>query len=154
MNDSDFDNVANILFYGIPSLQKYGCPGTLIPLTENTRAVLAGNDSNNIIVVATRFGSGRCLVFAHNSYPSMFLNIEDENRAFVENCQQWLTRGHQAEFLSIDDAESFYDIQAHGKILVWDGHRAKSEGFMNNLVRRKSSESDSIDDNDEIPFLV
>lgn len=146
MNESDFDHVARILFHGVPSLEKIGYPGTLIPLTNDTRAVLAGEDSNNIIVVATRFGQGRCLVFAHNGYPSIFLNIEEKNRTFVENCRRWLTRGHQAEFLSINDAQSMQDIPTHGKILVWDGHRAKSDAFMYDLVKFISSVRQCIHD--------
>jgi hypothetical protein len=137
MNDKEFDQVPKIIFNGISSLEKIGCPGTLIPLTNDTRAVLCGEDSNNVIIVATRFGQGRCLVFAHNGYPGIFLNIEDKNRQFVENCRRWLTRGHEAEFLSIDDAKTMHDIAAHGKILVWNGHCSKSDTFMNDLVKKK-----------------
>lgn len=137
MNDKEFDQVPKIIFNGISSLEKIGCPGTLIPLTNDTRAVLCGEDSNNVIIVATRFGQGRCLVFAHNGYPGIFLNIEDKNRQFVENCRRWLTRGHEAEFLSIDDAKTMQDIAAHGKILVWNGHCSKSDTFMNDLVKKK-----------------
>lgn len=134
MNDHEFDKVPQVLFDGVPSLEKVGCPGTLIPLTNDTRAVLCGEDSSNVIIVATRFGRGRCLVFAHNGYPGMFLNIEDKNRKFVENCRRWLARGYRAEFLCIDEVNSMLEIAAHGKILVWDGHNAKSDAFMNNLV--------------------
>lgn len=134
MTDRDFDQVASILFDGLTSLEKIGSPGTLIPLTKDTRAVLAGEDSNNIIIVATRFGYGRCLVFAHNGYPYIFLDKKDQYQPFVSNCQRWLTRGHQADFLSINDAASMNDISAHGKILVWDGHCTKSDAFMNDLV--------------------
>jgi hypothetical protein len=139
MDDKEFDQVPQILFNGISSLAKIGWPGTLIPLTNDTRAVLCGADSNNVIIVATRFGHGRCLVFAHNGYPEIFLNIEDKHRAFVENCRQWLARGHQAEFLSIDDAQTMLDIAAHGKILVWDGHHSKTDAFMNDLVKNISN---------------
>ena len=134
MSDPEFDQVASILFDGVPSLEKLGCPGTLIPLTKDTRAVLAGEDSNNVIVVATRFGYGRSLVFAHNSYPYIFLDKKDQYQPFVSNCQRWLTRGHQADFLSINDVTSMHDVSSHGKILVWDGHCTKSDAFMNDLV--------------------
>lgn len=137
MDDKEFDRVGKILFNGVPSLEKIGAPGTLIPLTNDTRAVLCGQDSLNVIIVATRFGLGRCLVFAHNGYPGIFLKIEDKHRRFVENCRQWLARGHPAEFLSIDDAKSMLDVASHGKILVWNGHKSKSERFMNDLVRRQ-----------------
>ena len=137
MSGHDFDQVPQILFDGVPSLEKIGCPGTLIPLTNDTRAVLCGEDSNNVIIVATRFGLGRCLVFAHNGYPRLFLNIEDKNRKFVENCRRWLARGHRAEFLSINDVSSMLDIAAHGKILVWDGHKSKSDTFMNDIVSNR-----------------
>ncbi|CAF3004510.1 unnamed protein product [Rotaria sp. Silwood2] len=133
MDDREFDQVPQILFQSISSLEKIGCPGTLIPLTSDTRAVLCGADSNNVIIVATRFGQGRCLVFAHNGYPGIFLNIEKKNQQFVENCRRWLARGHQAEFLSINEAKTMNDLAAHGKILVWDGHYSKSETFMNDL---------------------
>ncbi|CAF3681309.1 unnamed protein product, partial [Adineta steineri] len=133
MDDSEFDQVTQIIFDGISSIERKGVPGTLIPLTNDTRAVLCGDDSTNVIIVATRFGNGRCLVFAHNGYPYMFLNIEEKNRKFVENCQRWLTRGYEAEFVSINDADTMSDIETHGKILVWDGHCTKSDIFMNEL---------------------
>ncbi|CAF1503058.1 unnamed protein product [Adineta steineri] len=133
MDDSEFDQVPQIIFDGITSIEKNGIPGTLIPLTNDTRAVLCGDDSTNVIIVATRFGNGRCLVFAHNGYPYMFLNIEEKNRKFVENCQRWLARGHRAEFVSINDADTMSDIETHGKILIWDGHCSKSEIFMKEL---------------------
>jgi hypothetical protein len=138
MDDSEFDRVSQIIFNSVSSLEKVGCPGTLIPLTNDTRAVLCGADSTNVIIVATRFGLGRCLVFAHNGYPGIFLNIEEKHQQFVENCRQWLARGHKAEFLSIDDAKTMDDIAADGKILVWNGHQAKSDAFMNDLVTRFS----------------
>jgi hypothetical protein len=134
MDDREFDQVPQIIFNGISSLEKIGCPGTLIPLTNDTRAVLCGNDSNNVIIVATRFGLGRCLVFAHNGYPEIFLNIEEKHQHFIENCRQWLARGYKAEFLSINHAKTMHDIASHGKILVWDGHQSKSDAFMNDLV--------------------
>jgi hypothetical protein len=137
MDDAEFDRAPQIIFNGISSLPKVGCPGTLIPLTNDTRAILCGEDSNNVIIVATRFGLGRCLVFAHNGYPGIFLKIEDKYRQFVENCRQWLARGHPAEFLSIDKAKTMHDIASHGKILVWDGHQAKSDAFMNDMVTKK-----------------
>ncbi|CAF3368235.1 unnamed protein product [Rotaria socialis] len=133
MDDTEFDQAPQLLFEGVSSIEKIGCPGTLIPLTNDTRAVLCGDDSNNVIIVATRFGLGRCLVFAHNGYPGIFFNTESKYQQFVENCRRWLARGHQAEFLSIDKATSMNDISAHGKILVWNGHREKSEAFMNNI---------------------
>jgi hypothetical protein len=134
MDDKEFDQVSHIIFNGVSSIEKLGCPGILIPLTNDTRAVLCGEDSNNVIIVATRFGLGRCLVFAHNGYPAIFLNIEKKNKHFVENCRQWLARGHKAEFLSIDQAKTMHDIATQGKILVWDGHHSKSDAFMNDLV--------------------
>lgn len=137
MDDQEFDEVSKIIFNGVSSIEKYGCPGTLLPLTNDTRAVLCGNDSNNVIIVATRFGDGRCLVFAHNSYPGMFLKIEEKNERFVENCRQWLLKGREGEFLSIDKTKSLNDIDTSGKILVWNGHCSKSEEFMNDLVRKK-----------------
>src|ERR1700722_9454566 len=136
MDDREFDQVPQIIFNGITSIEKIGCPGTLIPLTNDTRAVLCGEDSNNVIIIATRFGLGRCLVFAHNGYPGIFLNIEEKNQHFVENCRQWLARGYQAEFLSIDHANTMHDIATHGKILVWNGHHSKSDIFMNDLVTK------------------
>jgi hypothetical protein len=134
MDDADFDQVPQILFANVSSLRKRGCPGTLIPLTHNTRAVLCGNDSNEVIVVATRFGDGRCLVFAHCDYPNSFLNGEVDDQNFVENCRQWLSRGENAQFESINDVSSMNDVQPDGKILVWNGHCTKDKAFMNDLM--------------------
>ena len=135
MDDDEFDHVPQILFDEVSSLSIQGDPGTLIPLTQDTRAVLCGDDSNNVIIVATRFGQGRCLVFAHNGYPNMFKNIEEKDRRFVENCRRWLAHGYPAEFLCIDDVQSMRDIETNGKILVWDGHHSKNDAFMYDLVR-------------------
>ncbi|CAF1487197.1 unnamed protein product [Adineta steineri] len=118
MDDSEFDQISQIIFDGISSIDRIGIPGTLIPLTNDTRAVLCGDDSTNVIIVATRFGNGRYLVFAHNGYPYIFLNIEEKIRKFVENCQRWLKQGHQAEFVSINDADTMSDMETRGKILI------------------------------------
>jgi hypothetical protein len=136
MDDSEFDQVPQMIFDGVSSLAKIGCPGTLIPLTNDTRAVLCGADATNVIIVATRFGLGRCLVFAHNGYPGIFFDTAEDNEQFVENCRQWLAGGNEAEFLSIDDAETMEDVETDGKILVWNGHQTKSDAFMNDLVTR------------------
>ena len=138
MRDNEFDQVPQLLFAGVPSLEKKGVPGILIPLTQDTRAVLCGADSNNVIIVATRFGHGRCLLFGHNGYPGIFFNTEEKNEQFVGNCRKWLGRGHRAEFLSIDDARAMHEIDTREKILVWNGHQTKSDAFMNDLVTRSS----------------
>ncbi|CAF0917013.1 unnamed protein product [Adineta ricciae] len=133
MDDKEFDRVPNIIFNGVCALEKRGCPGTLIPLTNDTRAVLCGADSNDTIIVATRFGRGRCLVFAHCDYSGFFLNVNENNKRFVENCRQWLANGHDVEFLSIDNVQSMDEINTNNKILVWNAHREKSDVFMNDL---------------------
>ncbi|CAF3768377.1 unnamed protein product [Rotaria sp. Silwood1] len=133
MDDADFDQVPQILFSDVSSLKKRGCPGTLIPLTHDTRAVLCGNNSSEVIVVATRFGHGRCLVFAHCDYPNIFLNVESEDQNFIDNCRQWLARGENAQFESIDEVSSMNDVQFNRKILVWNGHCTKDDAFMNDL---------------------
>lgn len=138
MNDEEFDQVPRLLFEGVPSIEKLGIPGTLIPLTNDTRAVLCGDDSTNVIIVATRFGLGRCLVFAHNSYPGIFFNTDKKFKKFVENCRRWLARGFPAEFLSIDSVKTMQDIAANDKILVWNGNTSKTDSFMNDLVRTRS----------------
>lgn len=134
MNDKEFDQAAQILFDGVPSLSRIGSPGILIPMTRDTRAVLCGDDSSNVIVVATRFGYGRCLVFAHNEYPQIFLNDETDDSDFVENCRCWLARGQDAEFVSINEASSMNEVETDGKILVWDGHQTKEDTFVTDLV--------------------
>ncbi|CAF1376311.1 unnamed protein product [Rotaria sordida] len=133
MDDDDFDQVSQILFDGVDSLSYIGQPGTLIPITENTRAVLCSEDFNNVIIVATRFGQGRCLVFAHNSYTNIFLNDETEDQDFVENCRKWLARGYDAEFVSINDADSMDDVAQDDKILIWNGHDTKNDVFISDL---------------------
>ncbi len=55
---------------------------------------------------------------------------------FVENCRKWLTRGYDADFMSIDDIDSMYDVAQNGKILVWNGHCTKDDAFMSHLVSR------------------
>ncbi|CAF4229422.1 unnamed protein product [Rotaria sp. Silwood2] len=133
MDDDDFDQVSQILFDGVDSLSNIGSPGTLIPITENTRAVLCSENFNNVIIVASQFDEGRCLVFAHNGYTKIFLNDETEDQDFVDNCRRWLARGHDAEFQSINDADSMDDVEQDGKILIWDGHYTKNDAFMSDL---------------------
>ncbi|CAF0877594.1 unnamed protein product [Rotaria sordida] len=133
MDDNDFDQVPQILFNDVTSLSKIGTPGTLIPMTYDTRAVLCGDDSTNVIIVATRFGNGRCLVFAHNGYPAIFLTSDTKDQRFVENCRQWLSQGQDARFESINEIDSMDDVKEHGTILVWNGHNTKSDTFMDDL---------------------
>ncbi|CAF1484500.1 unnamed protein product [Rotaria sordida] len=135
MSNDEFDQVPQILFNGVSSLYKQGCPGTLIPLTHDTRAVLCADNPNNVIIAATRFGLGRCLVFAHHDYLKMFKHIQEKERRFVENCRQWLARGYSGEFLCIDEINSMIGLESYGKILVWDGHCSKDEAFMNDLCK-------------------
>lgn len=134
MSDSDFEQVAKHLFHDVPSIDRHGWPGTLIPLTNDTQAILAGENPNDVVAVATRFSKGRCLIFAHNGYTGMFLNSGDSNKQFIENCRRWLTHGKGGEFISINDATNMSSIATKDKILVWDGHNTKSEEFTNNLV--------------------
>ncbi|CAF4888306.1 unnamed protein product, partial [Rotaria sp. Silwood1] len=133
MDDDEFDQVPQILFENVTSLSKIGTPGTLIPMTQDTRAVLCGDDFNNVLVVATRFGNGRCLVFAHNGYPAIFLNNDTKNQHFVDNCRRWLSQGKDAQFESIDSIESMDSVKEKGTILVWNGHNNKSDPFMDDL---------------------
>ncbi|CAF3700216.1 unnamed protein product [Rotaria socialis] len=133
MADDEFDRVSEILFDGISSLSNLGSPGTLIPITEHTRAVLCSENFNNVIIAAARFGNGRCLVFAHNSYTEIFLDDETEDKDFIENCRQWLAQGHDAEFISINDIDSMDHVVHDGKILIWDGHYTKNDVFMSDL---------------------
>ncbi|CAF1139210.1 unnamed protein product [Rotaria sp. Silwood1] len=102
-------------------------------MTANTRAVLCSEDFNNVIVVATQFGHGRCLIFAHNGYTEIFLNDETEDQDFVENCLQWLARGYDTEFESINDTDSMDNVARDDKILIWNGHEAKNDSFMSDL---------------------
>lgn len=136
MDDEEFDQVAKILFDGVSSIEKSGIPGILIPLSKNTRAVLCGDDSTNVIIVAARFGEGRCLIFGHTSYLNYFTQPDDykDSEKFINNCKQWVSKGTSNEVLNIDDVNAMADIETKGKILVWDGHNEKDTEFMNDLV--------------------
>ncbi|CAF3448381.1 unnamed protein product [Rotaria sp. Silwood1] len=115
MADDEFDQVSQILFDGVDSLSNIGSPGTLIPMTDNTRTVLCSEDFNNVIVVATQFGHSLCLVFALNGCTEIFLNDETEDQDFVENCLQWLARGYDTEFESINDTDSMDNVARAGR---------------------------------------
>jgi hypothetical protein len=136
MNDEEFDRVSEILFDGVSSIEKIGSPGKIIPMSKDTRAVLCGNNSYNVVIVAVRFGQGRCLVFGHNGYVSYFTESgENKDREqFVNNCKQWVSKGLSNEVLNINDVNAIADINNEGKILVWDGHKSKDYEFMNYLV--------------------
>lgn len=135
MDISDFDQVAQILFNEISSFPRSYYPSVLVPLTEDTRAVLAGDSSTNVFIVAAKHGQGRCLVFGEQGYATPFLKKIETYAKFVENCRNWLTVGQGGEFLSIDKFVNFKDITTEGKILVWNGHHEKSQEFMDELVR-------------------
>ncbi|CAF2794862.1 unnamed protein product [Rotaria sp. Silwood2] len=133
MDDNEFDQVPQILFEDVTSLSKLGTLGTLIPMTNDTRAVLCGDDSKNVVVVATRVGNGRCLVFAHNGYPGIFLTNDTKDKGFVENCRRWLSREEDAQFESINATDSMDKVKKSETILVWNGHNNKSDKFMDDL---------------------
>ncbi|CAF3443400.1 unnamed protein product [Rotaria socialis] len=133
IDDGEFDQIPQILFEGVSSLKTIGCPGTLIPVTNQTRAVICGADSNNVIAAASLLGRGRCLVFAHSGYPYMFINVDVEDRRFVENCRLWLAKGRNAQFVLIDDTQSLSDVPLDETILVWNGECIKNDTFMQNL---------------------
>ena len=136
MDDKEFDQVSEILFNGVPSILKIGLPGVLIPLSKETRAVLCGDNSFNVIIVAVRFGQGRCLIFAHNGYLNFFKDSKEANdhAQFVKNCKQWISKGTSNEILNIGSINSMNETNVEGKILVWDGHSSKDDEFMNDLV--------------------
>lgn len=136
MNDQEFDRVSEILFNGVPSIARVGVPGNLIPLSSDTRAVLCGETSTNVLVVAVRLGQGRCLVFGHNGYVGFFENPANAKNdgQFINNCKQWVANGSTNEILSLNSVNSLNDVDVNGKILVWDGHRDKSGEFMNDLL--------------------
>ena len=64
----------------------------------------------------------------------MFLDDERKDKDFVENCRRWLARGHDAEFVSINETDSMENVAQHEKIFVWDGHYTKTDGFISDLV--------------------
>ena len=93
--DEEFDQVSETLFNGVPSIEKIGLPGTLIPMTNDTRAVLCGDNSFNVIIAAALFGEGRCLIFGHNGYLNYFRKTPEnkDQEQFVNNCKQWISKG-------------------------------------------------------------
>lgn len=134
MTDDLFDQTFDVLFDGVDSLKNDGAPGTLIPLSSNTYGLLACENSKNMIMVAVRFGQGRCLIFSHNSYLSMFLEDESENEKFILNCREWFEADPDTKFESIDDSDSFEEVTTDGRILVWNGNYDKDKAFISDLV--------------------
>ncbi len=136
MDDEEFDQVSEILFNGVTSIEKIGLPGILIPMTNDTRAVLCGDNSSIVIIVAARFGQGRCLVFGHNGYLNLFTGTGEntDQEQFVDNCKQWVSQGSSTEILDINNTKAMVDIDTEGKILLWNGHNFKDDEFMNDLV--------------------
>jgi hypothetical protein len=136
MDDKEFDQVPQTLFNGVSSLAKMGLPGILIPMTDDTRAVLCGDNSANVIIVATRFGQGRCLVFGQNSYLNLFTKTQEykDQTVFVDNCKRWLSKGLSNEVLEINNEKTMVNVSTQGKILAWDGHRSKDDTFITDLV--------------------
>ncbi len=100
MDDEEFDQMAETLFDGVTSIERIGLPGVLIPMSKDTRAVLCGKNSCNVIQVAVRFGQGRCLIFGHNGYLNLFTKTQEnkDQAQFVDNCKKnWLSKGSSNE---------------------------------------------------------
>lgn len=133
-NNYEFDQLPQILFNGVPYLRTIGCPGTLLPIKQNTRAIICGANSNDVVGAAACVGRGRCLVFAHDGYGKMFMGSQSQDQVFIGNCRQWLSKNSEARFTSIDTAASFDEIETNGTILIWHDHSTKSKTFMENLV--------------------
>jgi len=136
MDDEEFDQVPRILFNGVTSIVKIGLPGTLIPMTNDTRAVLCGDSSTDVIIVATRFNQGRCLVFGHNGYLNLFTKTQEykDQEVFINNCKQWLSKGLTNEILEINNENTILNVAKQDKILLWDGHKSKDDTFITDLV--------------------
>jgi hypothetical protein len=136
MDDEEFDQVSQILFNDVSSVTKMGIPGILIPLTNDTRAVLCGDSSSDVVIVATRFDQGRCLVFGHNGYANLFTKTQEYNdqTVFVNNCKQWVSKGLTNEILSIDNVKTMHNMTTQDKILVWNRDNSKDDTFMTDLV--------------------
>jgi len=136
MDDEEFDQVSELLFNGVTSIERIGSPGVLIPMSKDTRAVLCGDNSSNVIIVATRFDQGRCLVFGHNGYLNLFTKTEvnKDQEQFVNNCKEWVSKGTSDEILDINNETAMVDIDTEGKILLWNGHNSKDDEFINDLV--------------------
>lgn len=136
MDDEEFDQVSQILFNEVNSIVKIGLPGCLIPMTNDTRAVLSGESSTDVIIIATRFDQGRCLVFGHNGYVNLFSKPQDykDHAVFINNCKQWVSKGSSDEILDINNETTMVNIMKQNKILLWDGHRTKDDTFITDLV--------------------
>jgi hypothetical protein len=136
MNDEEFDQVPQILFRGVDSMIKMGLPGNVIPLTNDTRAVLCGETSTDVVIVATRFDQGRCLVFGQNNYLNLFTKTQEykDQATFVQNCKQWVSNGTSDEIMDINKEKSMVNITKQRNILVWDGHQSKDDEFITDLV--------------------
>ncbi|CAF2870793.1 unnamed protein product [Rotaria sp. Silwood2] len=133
MDDTEFDQVPQVLFQDVPSVKYIRFVEALIPMTNDTRAIICGADSTKVAIVAARVGNGRCLVFGHKNYPAFFLANESEDQRFIENCRRWLSQGKDVQFESIDEIESIDSVKEKGTILVWNGHNFKSDAFMDDL---------------------
>ncbi|CAF3336682.1 unnamed protein product [Rotaria sp. Silwood1] len=133
MNDDEFDQVPQILFQDVPSVKYIRFVEALIPVTNDTRAVVCGADSTKVAIVAARVGNGRCLIFGNKRYSDFFLANDPQDQRFIENCRRWLSQEKEAQFESIDDIESMDSVKEKGTILVWNGHHFKSDTFMNDL---------------------
>ncbi|CAF4621799.1 unnamed protein product [Rotaria sp. Silwood1] len=133
MNDDEFDQVPQILFQDVPSVKYIRFVEALIPVTNDTRAVVCGADSTKVAIVAARVGNGRCLIFGNKRYSDFFLANDPQDQRFIENCRRWLSQEKEAQFESIDDIESMDSVKEKGTILLWNGHHFKSDTFMNDL---------------------
>jgi hypothetical protein len=136
MDDEEFDQVSEILFDGVTSIVKIGLPGIIIPMSNDTRAVLCGDNSFNVIIVAARVGQGRCLVFGHDGYTKLFTETEEnkDQEQFINNCKQWISQESSTEILNINNIKAMDDIDTEDKILLWNGNNSKDEEFMDDLV--------------------
>ncbi|CAF0805804.1 unnamed protein product [Rotaria sordida] len=133
MDDNEFDQVPQNLFQDVTSVKYIRFVEALIPVSNDTRAIVCGADSTKVAIVAVRVGNGRCLVLGNKEYPAFFLANDSQDQCFIENCRQWLSQGKDAQFESIDQTESMDSVKEKGTILVWNGHNFKSDAFMNDL---------------------
>ncbi|CAF1174913.1 unnamed protein product [Rotaria sp. Silwood1] len=133
MDDDEFDEVPQALFQNVALIKDTDMFEALVPMTDDTRAIICGADSLKVAIVAVRVGNGRCLVFGSSYYPDVFLADDPQDKEFIKNCRHWLSKGTDAQCESIDEIESMDSVKEKEHILVWNGYNFKSDEFMDDL---------------------
>ncbi|XP_013390849.1 TRPM8 channel-associated factor 2-like [Lingula anatina] len=110
------------LLQGVEAVPVLGTPGRLAVVGERAEPVLTSKHSEEVAMAAAEYGTGRVVVFSHDSYVLKYQINEPRFRILNANITRWLTRNWRQTLEHVDLKEISFgcDLPPPGScVLLW-----------------------------------